>query len=80
MIGTTEIFEHDLVPKFKILSEEEKKQLLERFGTTEEKLPKILKSDPVVNKLNAKAGDVLEIVRLSEVSGESVYYRIVEHG
>lgn len=61
-----------------MLSEEEKKQLLERFETTERKLPKILKSDPVVNKFNAKTGDVLEIVRSSEVSGESVYYRIVE--
>jgi DNA-directed RNA polymerase subunit H (RpoH/RPB5) len=80
VIRSIEIFEHDLVPKFKILSEEEKKQLLERFGTTEEKLPKILKSDPVVNKLNAKAGDVLEIVRSSDVSGESVYYRIVGQG
>jgi len=67
-----------LVPKFKVLSGEEKKQVLERFKTTDEKLPKILESDPVVKKLGAKEGDVLEIVRSSDVSGDSLYYRIVE--
>lgn len=66
-----------MVPKFKILSKEEKKQILERFRTAEEKLPKILESDPVVKKLNAKAGDVLEIARSSDVSGQSLYYRSV---
>ena len=78
MVKSVNIFEHRLVPKFRILTEEEKKQILERFKTTEDKLPKILESDPVVKKLGAKVGDVLEIKRSSEVSGESVYYRIVE--
>ena len=50
---------------------------MEKFRTTEAHLPKIFESDPVVKKLGAKIGDVLEIVRSSEVSGESVYYRIV---
>lgn len=80
MVKSVNIFEHRLVPKFRILTEEEKKQILERFKTTEDKLPKILESDPVVKKLGAKVGDVLEIKRSSEVSGESVYYRIVERG
>jgi len=80
VVKSVNIFEHRLVPKFRILTEEEKKQILERFKTTEDKLPKILESDPVVKKLGAKVGDVLEIKRSSEVSGESVYYRIVERG
>ena len=80
MVTSINITEHDLVPKFKILSEDEKKQILERFKTTEDKLPKILESDPVVKKLDAKKGDVLEITRSSNVSGESVYYRIVGKG
>jgi DNA-directed RNA polymerase subunit H (RpoH/RPB5) len=80
VVRSINILEHDLVPKFKILSKEEKKQLLERFKTRDDKLPKVLESDPVVKKLNAKVGDVLEIVRSSDVSGESVYYRIVERG
>jgi len=78
VIRLIRIPEHNLVPKFKILSKGEKEQVLERFKTTEDKLPKILESDPVVNKLNAKIGDVLEITRSSNVSSESLYYRIVE--
>ncbi|NIO20430.1 MAG: DNA-directed RNA polymerase subunit H [Candidatus Aenigmarchaeota archaeon] len=78
MVRSISILEHDLVPKFKILSKEEKKQILERFKTTEQKLPKVLESDPVVKKLNAKTGDVLEIARSSDVSGQALYYRIVE--
>lgn len=66
-----------LVPKFRVLSEEEKKRVLENYRTTQDKLPKILQSDPIVNKLEAKRGDLLEIKRKSEVSGEYIYYRIV---
>lgn len=80
MVRSISILEHDLVPKFKILSKKERQEVFERFKTREDKLPKILESDPVVKKLNAKVGDVLEIVRSSNMSGESVYYRIVEKG
>ena len=69
--------EHVLVPNFRILSEEEKKEVLEKFNITEEKLPKILDSDPIVKKIEAKAGNLLEIQRKSEVAGESTYYRLV---
>lgn len=75
--GRINILEHVLVPKFRVLSEEEKKEVFEKFNITEDKLPKILDSDPVVKKIEAKAGDVLEIKRTSEVAGESVYYRVV---
>jgi DNA-directed RNA polymerase subunit H len=68
---------HNLVPEFRILSKEEKEKLLERLGVTEDKLPKILSSDVVVKRINAKVGDVLEIKRKSQVAGESIYYRIV---
>ena len=71
------ILDHVLVPKFRILSEEEKNRVLENYGTTPNKLPKIMQSDPVVKKLDAKKGDLLEIRRKSEVAGEYVYYRIV---
>lgn len=71
------ILEHVLVPKFKVLSEDEKKEFLEKYRTTSDKLPKILQADPIVKALEAKKGDVLEIKRKSEVAGEYVYYRIV---
>ncbi len=71
------ILEHVLVPEFRILSEEEKKEILEKLNITEDKLPKILDSDPAVKKIGAKVGNLLEIKRTSKVAGESVYYRIV---
>ena len=66
-----------LVPKFRVLSEEEKKTVLEKFRTTPDKLPKILEADPVVARMGAKRGDMLEITRNSEVAGKCTYYRIV---
>ena len=43
----------------------------------EEKLPKILESDPPVKEIKARPGDVLEIKRKSQVAGQSIYYRLV---
>jgi DNA-directed RNA polymerase subunit H len=71
------ILNHVLVPKFRILSEDEKKTVLEKFRTTKDKLPKILEADPIVVRISAKKGDLIEITRKSEVAGESLYYRVV---
>ena len=71
------ILEHVLVPKHEIISEEEKNSLLQSLKITEQQLPKILSSDPVVKAINAKPGDVLRITRTSPVAGEVVYYRLV---
>lgn len=75
--GRINILEHKLVPKFRILSDEEKEEVLGRFKTTEKRLPRVLDSDPVVKKIGAKPGNLLEITRTSEVAGESLYYRLV---
>ncbi len=71
------ILDHVLVPKARILSQEEVEELLKRHGVTKDQLPKILKSDPVVEELGAKVGDVIEFIRNSPVAGESKYYRVV---
>ncbi len=71
------ITEHQLVPKHEILSEQEKRALLERFGITEDKLPRIFVTDPVIAHIKAKVGDVLKITRTSPTAGRSIYYRIV---
>ena len=71
------ILEHNLVPKFRILSDGDKAEMLAKFKITESNLPKIFDSDPVVKTIEAKAGDVLEIIRESEVAGETTYYRYV---
>jgi DNA-directed RNA polymerase subunit H len=71
------ILKHVLVPEHSVLSEEEKKKLLEKYNISEKQLPKILANDPVVRKLGAKVGDVIKIIRKSPVAGECVYYRLV---
>ncbi len=72
------IKEHELVPTARVMSEEEVKELLKKYNLkSKEQLPKILSKDPLVQICKAKKGDVLEIIRKSEISGESYYYRLV---
>ena len=71
------IFESELVPKHRILSEEEKKALLAKYNAKLSQLPRILTTDPVVKALGAKPGDVLEITRKNPEIGEYKYYRVV---
>jgi DNA-directed RNA polymerase subunit H len=72
-----DILKHELVPEHNIINENEKKELFEKLKITERNLPKILSNDPVVKEMGAKEGDVLKIVRKSQTSGKSVYYRVV---
>ena len=65
------------MPKHTILSEEEKRALLQKHDINEVQLPKILTNDAVVKVLDAKIGDVIKIERGSPTAGSTVYYRIV---
>jgi len=71
------ILDHELVPGHRIMEEEEIEQVLETYSITKVDLPKIKKSDPISKKLEAKAGDVLCIIRKSQTAGESTVYRFV---
>lgn len=77
MVKEINILKHEIVPKHRIMSEDEVRELLKKYGATKEQLPKILISDPVVKALNAKVGDVIEITRKSPVAGSTKYYRVV---
>ncbi len=72
-----DIFQHRLVPKARILNEDEVKALLEKYKIEKRQLPKILVSDPMAKALGAKPGDVLEIERNSYTAGKALYYRVV---
>ncbi len=65
--------EHVLVPKHEIVSEEERKRLIETYGDLE-LFPKIFANDPVVLRLGAKPGDVIKITRPGDTHP---YYRLV---
>jgi DNA-directed RNA polymerase subunit H len=71
-----DVLKHKLVPKHRVLSENEKEELLKKYNVSLDKLPKILITDPVVKALNAKIGDVIEIERDFE-GFKSIYYRVV---
>ncbi|MGA3020418.1 MAG: DNA-directed RNA polymerase subunit RpoH/Rpb5 C-terminal domain-containing protein [Candidatus Micrarchaeales archaeon] len=64
--------EHELVPPHRIMSRTEINELTETMGMSISNLPKILVSDPQAKKLEAKAGDVIEISRND--SGNSYKY------
>lgn len=72
-----DIFKHKLVPKHRVISEEEKKDLFEKYHITERHLPRISVTDPAILVIGAKVRDVVEITRKSPVAGETKYYRVV---
>ncbi len=72
-----DITKHDLVPKHEILNDQQREELLKKYGINLRQLPRVLVTDPVVKIVQAKVGDVIRIVRKSETAGETEYYRVV---
>ena len=75
-----DITKHELVPKHILLGDKEKEELLKRYGIILRQLPRMLASDPLVELLNCKVGDVVKIIRKSETAGDTEYYRVVVKG
>ena len=71
------ITKHVSVPKHIILSEQEEKELLEKYNTTKGKLPKISKTDPIAKYYGMKTNQICKIIRRSPEVGEYFYYRVV---
>lgn len=71
------IVEHMYVPKHILLSNDETGQILKEYGMQKREMPRILLSDPISRYYHAKIGQIFRIIRPSETSGYSVYYRIV---
>jgi DNA-directed RNA polymerase subunit H len=75
------ILDHELVPKHTLLSQQEKEEIIKKYGIKKiSQVPKILKSDPVVQLLKANSGDLIRIARKSDMAKESIYYRVVVEG
>ncbi|MEM0473622.1 MAG: DNA-directed RNA polymerase subunit H [Candidatus Aenigmatarchaeota archaeon] len=73
-----DVLSHELVPKHYIVSEEEKQKIKEKYKIDKDsKFPQIKSKDPAVKAIGAKPGDLIKIIRKSNIAKEIVYYRIV---
>ena len=72
-----DIFQHELVPKHEILSEEDVEALLKKHRIRHYQIPRIKASDPAATMIGAKPGDIVKIIRKSPTAGCSVAYRYV---
>ncbi len=72
----TDVLAHALVPKLEIISNNDRKRILEKYGITEEQLPRFKYNDPEVKALNAQPGDIIKIER-EDATGKYYAYRVV---
>jgi DNA-directed RNA polymerase I, II, and III subunit RPABC1 len=72
---------HFLVPRHELLSKEEKERVLKELNLTIDKIPRILKEDPIAEYYGAKVGDLFRIYRTEmfypEIVEEQIIYRSV---
>ena len=75
-----DLVSHVAVPHHEMLNEEETQIFLKDYLLKKREIPKMFISDPVSKYFNAKVGQVFRIIRPSEISGQSIYYRMVIRG
>jgi DNA-directed RNA polymerase I, II, and III subunit RPABC1 len=69
---------HRLVPKHIMLTDTEKKELLNTYDCKDTQLPRMLTTDFVARYFGAKPGDIFKILRPSPSAGFYVSFRVVK--
>ena len=72
----TDITKHILVPKCRILNEQEKNDLLNKYSIESKSLPNILVDDSLGSIYGVKVGDIIEETIYNKNSGISKFYRL----
>lgn len=74
---TVNILKHDLQPKeIRVLTNEEKNQIIERHQTSIQSFPRILMHDPLARFLGLRPQDMISCLCHSETNGEYIRYRV----
>lgn len=73
-----DITKHVLVPKHRILSDKEAKNVLEKYNISTHQLPLMRIKDPMAQAINAKAGDIVEITRSGPTQDYLFFRRVIE--
>ncbi|MBS3052122.1 MAG: DNA-directed RNA polymerase subunit H [Candidatus Aenigmarchaeota archaeon] len=72
------ILDHELVPQHIILSDVEKQEVIEKYKIKKlSQFPTISHTDPAIQLIDAKPGDLIKITRKSVTAKETPYYRLV---
>ncbi len=71
---------HRLVPKHIILNKKDTEEILKKYHVEAFQFPYIKMSDPALEALGPKVGDLVKIERKSPTAGEAVAYRYVIEG
>lgn len=74
MINLTE---HACSPQYEILTPEQTNEFLTAYQVTKRKLPKMDVNDPASLYLYLKKGQIVRIIRDSEITGKSIGYRVI---
>jgi len=70
------ILNHTMVPKHRILNEEEKQKIIAKYNILDDNIPPISRFDPVAQVIGLRPRQYCEIVRPSKTSITSLFYRI----
>ena len=71
------VLDHEMQPTFRILSDDEKQEIMKRYNIVKDKeFPDISRFDPVSQAIGVRPGQLIEIIRSSPTAVKSLYYRI----
>lgn len=68
---------HDLVPLHEVLDKQQTENVLKELGVKVWQLPRISEDDPAIVGMKPEPGQLVRIVRRSELVGDYVVYRVV---